>query len=236
MDTAADGFETTIAGGNGAPDVPVFAACPPGATRGAVILHEVFGRQPEIDRVVERFARAGYAAVAPELFSHGLKPLCIARCVRQMRAGAGPQIDEVQLARKWLCARTGVAQEKVGLIGFCLGGGFALASGRGWGAVSANYGDVPPEEVLRGIGPVIGCFGGRDRAFRGKDRLLEARLTALGVPHEVHLFPEAGHSFLTDGDHPIGYALVRPLMHIVWNPAVAEQGWEKIFAFFAQHL
>ena len=180
--------------------------------------------------------RAGYAAVAPDLFAHGLQPLCIASLVRQMRAGVGPQIDQVQLARKWLCGRTGIAQEKVALIGFCIGGGFALASGRGWGAVSANYGEVPPDDVLRGVGPVIGCFGGRDRAFRGKDKLLDERLTALGVPHEVHLFPEAGHSFLTDGDHPFLYALSRPMLRIEWNPAVAAQGWEKIFAFFNQHL
>jgi carboxymethylenebutenolidase len=51
-------LEVTIPAGDGAPALPGFAVIPDGATRGAVVIHEIFGRRPEIDRVVERFAGA----------------------------------------------------------------------------------------------------------------------------------------------------------------------------------
>jgi dienelactone hydrolase len=75
--------EVTIPGGDGAPESPSVAMIPDGARRGVVVIHEIFGRQPEIDRVVERFANAGYAAVASDLFRRG-KFACmrdVFRCV-----------------------------------------------------------------------------------------------------------------------------------------------------------
>ena len=214
-----------------------FVALPAVATRAVVVIHEIMGRQPEIDRVVERFAREGYAAAAPDLF-HGQSPLrCIRECVQTLNAGKGPQIDQILRTREWLCANAGVAVEQVGIIGFCLGGGFALAAGKGWGAVSTNYGDVPPVEVLRGIGPVIGCYGGRDLIFGKKSDVLRERLAHAGArPPEVHTYPTVGHSFLTDGHHPIAHALSYPLMRIRYDADVANDAWTKIFAFFGQHL
>jgi carboxymethylenebutenolidase len=214
-----------------------FAAIPSGATRGAVVIHEIFGRAPEIDRVVERFARQGYAAVGPDLF-HGRSALrCIRAAMRAIHSGQGPAIDQILRARAWLCDETGIREEHVGLIGFCIGGGFALAAGRGWGAVSTNYGDVPSTEVLRGVGPVIGCYGGRDRMFRGAGERLRKRIADAGArPPEVHTYPDAGHSFLTDGHHPIAAALSYPLMHMKYDPVAADDAWDKIFAFFGQHL
>jgi carboxymethylenebutenolidase len=213
-----------------------YASLPDGSSRGVIVLHEIFGPQPEIERVVDRFARNGYAAVAPDLF-HGRNPaLCIRAAIQSTLRGEGPQIDQIRRARDWLCSERGLASDRVGLIGFCMGGGFALAAGRGWGAVSTNYGVVPPAKVLDGIGPVIGCYGGRDRMFRGSGPTLTRRLQRLGVEAEVHVFPEVGHSFLTDGHHPVAAALTRPLMRVEYNPEVAEQGWEKILAFFDRHL
>ena len=49
-------------------------------------------------------------------------------------------------------------------------------------------------------------------------------------------FDDTGHSFLTDGDHPILSALVRPIMNVRYDPAVAEEAWSRIFAFFERHL
>lgn len=214
-----------------------FAAIAPGATRGVVVIHEIFGRAPEIDRVIERFARQGYAAVGPDLF-HGRSPVfCIRAAMKAIQTGAGPAIDQILRARDWLCAEAGIRSEQVGIIGFCLGGGFALAAGRGWGAVSTNYGDVPPAEVLRGVGPVIGCYGGRDVVFRNKGELLRKRMDQVGAkPPSIHLYKESGHSFLTDGHHPIGAALSYPLLHVKYDPVASEDAWGKIFEFFGQHL
>jgi carboxymethylenebutenolidase len=202
-----------------------------------VVLHEVFGRQPEIDRVVERFAAAGYAAVAPDLMSAGPKPLCIARCMRAMATGEGEPVEQVRRTGDWLRAEAGLPADKVGVIGFCMGGGFALAVARHFAAVSTNYGVVPDDKVLKGAPPAIGCYGARDRMFVPYARLLEERMKRLGVPVETHVFPDVGHSFLTDGNHPVASFLVRPLMGIVpYNPAVAEEGWRHILGFFDRQL
>lgn len=216
--------------------MPGFAALPAGAERGVVVVHEVLGRQPEIDRVVERFAERGYAAVGPDLF-HGRRHLaCIRQALSMFETGEGPLADGITDARDWLCAEASLSPDHVGVIGFCIGGGMALAVAPRFAAVSTNYGDLPKAELLRHSPPIIGCYGGRDRVFGRNGPRLEQRVAPLGVSCETHTFPSVGHSFLTDGHHPLMYALSRPLMGIRWDPEVAERGWLEIMAFFDRHL
>lgn len=216
--------------------MPGYAALPEGVERGVVVLHEILGRQPEVDRVVERFAEAGYAAVEPDIFYEGTKLGCIRRSLATIRSGTGPIAERIEDARRWLCEEAGLDGARVGVIGFCLGGGLALALGPSYAAVSTNYGLLPPAEVLRGSPPVIGCYGGHDRSFRRNARRMPARLAEVGVEAEAHLFPSVGHSFLTDGDHPFVRAATWPLLSIRWDPEVAEEGWAKIMAFFERTL
>jgi carboxymethylenebutenolidase len=220
----------------GTPSSAAYAALPDGAKRGVVIVHEIFGRQPEIDRVVERFAEGGYAAVAPDLFGSTPKPLCVARAMIETNQGRGPMVATLQRARDWLGETSGLPRRSVGLIGFCLGGSFALAAGPDWGAVSTNYGTLPPDDVLRGLPPVIGCYGARDLIFGRTGRDLETRLGRLGVKAEAHTFANVGHSFLTDGHHPTAAALTRPFFHVRYDSETAEEAWRLIFAHFDRHL
>src|SRR5437870_4656620 len=76
------GIEVTIPEEGDVPATPAYAILPPGATRGVVVIHEIMGRQPEIDRVVQRFARSGYAAVEPDLFRAQGKFRCIRRTMQ----------------------------------------------------------------------------------------------------------------------------------------------------------
>ncbi len=220
----------------GAQPLPAYAALPAGATRGVVVLHEILGRQPEIDRVVDRFAARGYAAVAPDLFAHGPRLACVVRLFRASMTGEGRPARDVERARRWLCAEAGLAPSKVGLVGFCLTGGFVLAIGRGWPAISTNYGQLPPAALLKGLGPTIGCYGARDRIFGGLAPKLEAALRRDGTPVETHTYPSVGHSFLTDGRHPVAAALTSPFFHVRWDPEVAEDAWAHIMRFFDDHL
>jgi carboxymethylenebutenolidase len=230
--------EVTIPGDEAHADAPspAVAALPPGAQRGMLVIHEVFGRQPEIDRVVMRFADAGFATVAPDLFHPG-KLACLRAVLRSMQAAEDTApVRQAFRARDWLCARTGLAQHNIGLIGFCFGGMFALAAGRGFGAVSTNYGEVSSTEAMRGIGPVIACYGGRDRSLAGRDEKLRENLLPLGIAPEVHVYPQAGHSFLTDGHHPFMRALTWPVMHLGFHEPSALDAWPKILDFFARSL
>ncbi len=229
------GLEVTIPQGDGAPATPAFAICPEGAQRGVVVIHEIFGRRPEIDRVVERFGEAGYAAVAPDLFDRGTWK-CLREVFGALRSGAtdGIAIRQGRNARAWLCERAGLAPDRVGLIGFCFGGGYALVAGGGWAAVSTNYGPVPTSSALRELGPTIACYGSRDFGMRKAPEQLRVRLDEVGhEPAEIHMF-DAGHCFLTD--RPSKLLKLLPGAAIDDYPAARAAGWDKILTFFGRHL
>jgi carboxymethylenebutenolidase len=227
------GIELTIPAAGGAPATPAFAILPPGARRGVVVIHEIFGRRPEIDRAVERFAAAGYAAVAPDLMHRG-KIACLRDVFRAMKTGGGIPAQQGRNARAWLCEQAGIAAGHVGLIGFCFGGGYALTAGAGWAAVSANYGTLPQPAAMKDIGPLIACYGSRDKTLtRAPDKLRE-RLASMGHDtSEVHVF-DAGHSFLTDGKVPALLTLLPT--HPGNYPQARDEGWKTIFGFFDRHL
>lgn len=210
----------------------------PSAPRGAlVVAHEIFGRAPEIERVAVRLAEAGYAALMPDLFGGRFKPLCISQAMRELSRGQGEYLDVLRAAGDEVARQSGRARESVAVIGFCMGAGLALAVGNAFKMVSANYGDVPPEDVLRGIGPTIACFGGKDRAFRTAPELLRKRLAAVGVEPEIHVFPTAGHAFLSDGHHPVASFFAGPILSVDphRDAGAREEAWTKIFAFLERH-
>jgi carboxymethylenebutenolidase len=228
------GFEVTIPAGEGAPATPAFAVLPEGAKRGVVVIHEIFGRRPEIDRVVERFGAAGYAAVAPDLFHRG-RFACLFDVFRAIKTGRGVPVAQGRNARAWLSDKAGVEPSHVGLIGFCFGGGYALTAGAGWAAVSTNYGFIPETGALEGIGAVMGCYGTRDQSMPKSPGQLRKRLAAIHHDEpEIHLF-DAGHSFLTDAPVTFGRRLI-PGLHLGDYPEAREAGWERIFAFFDRKL
>ena len=209
---------------------------------GVVMVHEAFGLTPTMRRQVERMADAGFVVIMPDLFVEGGVRKCLRSTFRDIFAGEGRTFDDVETARQALVAR-GDCTGKVGVLGFCMGGGFALmaASGRGFDAVSANYGRLPKDmqSVLSGACPIVGSYGGRDRSLKGAATKLDSELTRLHVPHDVKEYPTAGHSFLYDnrGDLP---KLLAPVLGKVLgagpDPVAAADAWQRIDAFFAEHL
>lgn len=225
--------EVTIEAQGEAPATPAYLAMP--ATLacpryGVVVIHEMFGRAADIDRACDRIARVGAAALAPDLSARG-RLMCLVDMFRALRTGEGTAVAQTLAAREWLMRETSLGVDRIALLGFCIGGGFVLAAGRGWAAISTNYGEVPALERLEGLGPVVGCYGARDRQFGKNAAVLDERLTRLGIRHDVHSFPEAGHSFLTDGHHPIARILL-PKLALGAGSEAREEGWSKIFAFF----
>jgi carboxymethylenebutenolidase len=90
------------------------------------------------------------------------------------------------------------------------------------------------EAMLAGSCPVIGSYGGRDSMGVAHPQRLEAALTALGVPHDVKVYPEAGHSFMSP--KPAGMKPVVALARLQYDKAAAEDAWQRIFAFFGTYL
>ncbi|MBI1843113.1 MAG: dienelactone hydrolase family protein [Actinobacteria bacterium] len=208
-----------------------------GPAPGVIVLHEIFGLNDDIKANTRRLADAGYVSLALDLYSAGNKALCIARAITDMARGNGPTVDRIEAARSWLVARPEVAGSRIGVIGFCMGGAFALAAAihHDFAAASVNYGRVPKGAgALDGICPVVGAYGRKDLSLRRDPARLEAALTELGVAHDVKVYPNAGHSFLNKGAP--SWLPPIPMMSAGYVPEAADDAWARILPFFDEHL
>ncbi len=222
--------------------VPAHLAVPAGEGPwpGLVLVHEAFGLDDNMRAHAARLAQAGYLVVVPDLFSRGRRVACLRATFAALRRGRGPAFDDIEGARSWLAADRRCTG-RVGVVGFCMGGGFALVlAGRpGWGAAVVNYGMLPDSpDALDGACPVVASYGGRDRFLTGAAERLEVALDARGVPHDVAEYPHAGHSFLNPEDlTPWWLAPVsRFVLHAGPEPDAARDAWRRIEAFLDEHL
>jgi carboxymethylenebutenolidase len=220
--------------------LPAFIARPPvgeGPWPGVVVIHEVFGLIDDIREHATRIAAAGYVVVAPDLFRGRNPARCVLGTFRALSAGRGRQFDDIDAVRRALAAHDDCSG-RVGVIGFCMGGGFALLMAtRGFDASAPNYAHLPKDlDVLQGACPVVASYGGRDRSLRGTAAELEAALERLGVEHDVKEYPDAGHSFLSR--HPVGPfgPVVLRVTGVGYDQPSAEDAWNRIFGFFRAHL
>ena len=208
-----------------------------GAVPGVIVVHEMLGLTDDVGRIIRRFADAGYAAVAPDLFDGlGPRPICVVRTLRAYRQGGGRALAALEAARTLLSEWPGVDGSRIAVAGFCMGGGFALLLGRcpGLGAAATFYGDVPDD--LDGVCPVVAGYGARDHVFGGHGVRLARRLDELGVAHDIVTYPDAGHSFMSRyGGLTALLGELSPL-RAGYEEAAAEDSWERMLAFFAEHL
>jgi len=204
-----------------------------------VVVHEAFGVTPEMRQQVRRLAEAGYLALMPDLYAQGGARRCLTATFRSLMTGKGRAYRDIEAARQTLLRRDDCTAA-VGIIGFCMGGGFALMTAtRGFDAASANYGMLSAhmETTLAGACPIIGTYGADDVMLCGAAKKLDTALDRVGVVHDVTAYPGAGHAFLNDP--AVMTRPVSPLMKVLGigpNPAQAAVAWTRIDAFFALHL
>jgi carboxymethylenebutenolidase len=205
---------------------------------GVVVIQDALGLTDDIREQADRLAAAGYLAFAPDLYSgRGIR--CVIATLQASRSGQGTVYEDIEAARQLLSGREDCTGQ-VGIIGFCMGGGFALLSAPRYdfAAAAVNYGEVPKDaaERLAGACPIVGSYGRRDRGLRGRAECLERALSELGIEHDVNEYPEAGHSFMNRIN--VGPAL-GPLVHIAgfdYHHPSAEDAWRRILVFFDSHL
>ncbi len=207
----------------------------PGPWPGVVVVHELFGLTDDIRRQADRFAAEGYLAFAPDLYDWGATARCLVATLRTLASGRGRALDDIQAARAFLVERDDCTG-RVGVIGFCLGGGLAiLVAPEGFAAAAPNYGQLPKnlDDRIRQSCPMVASYGGKDRPLRGAAAKLDAALSRAGVTHDVKEYPGVKHGFLFK--HSGKTAVTEPWL-VQFDEAAADDAWRRIFTFFDEHV
>ncbi len=211
---------------------------------GVVVLHEAFGLNDDIREHAGRLAAAGYVAVAPDLYRGRGMRRCLVATFKALSAEKGQPFEDIDAVRRALAEREDCTG-KVGVLGFCMGGKFALlTAASGFDASAPNYGPLPKnlDAVLAGACPVVASYGARDAGLKGAAAKVEAALERAGVEHDVKEYPDAGHAFLNDHE---GAGDPSPFVFVVMGVFAgasdchgpsAQDARRRIVSFFNTHL
>jgi carboxymethylenebutenolidase len=204
---------------------------------GVVVVHEALGLTDDIEGYCQRFAAEGYLALAPDLFSRGSMLRCLVDTFRTLSRGVGQAFADIEAARQHLIQHP-LCTGRVGVIGFCMGGGFALlmAPRDSFEVAAVNYGRVPEdaESPLQGSCPIVGSYGEKDPLQGGYADRLERAVAELGIPHDVKEYPEAGHSFMNR--HRGALRLIGRVIGTGYHAPSADDAWRRITEMFGEYL
>lgn len=213
-------------------DVPGYLAQPTsgGPFPGVVVIQEWWGLDEHIQSVVQRFARLGYVALAPDLYRGKVatEPNDAQRLVIQVQRDKAMQ--DIQGAVDYLNAQSNVLPHKAGVVGFCFGGGLAMQmsyQGKGVGAVVIFYGAgvKPTDADFQKISvPVLGMYGEKDPAFPAD--LLKSwqdSFNKYNITNKMIVYKGAAHAFFND-------------MRDTYVKDAATDAWQQTLTWFQKYL
>ncbi|HET8578152.1 MAG TPA: dienelactone hydrolase family protein [Methylomirabilota bacterium] len=195
---------------------------------GVIVIQEWWGLVGHIKKVCDRFAEAGFSALAPDMY-HGktaaepdeagklLMALNVAQAEKDLRGAA-----------KYLAGHSSSA--KLGAVGFCMGGQLALFAATlnpNVGACVNFYGIHPnvKPDYSKLSGPVLGLFAEKDQFVNpSAARAVDVAIKGVGKQSEIHIYPGVDHAFFNDERVD------------VYNKAAAEDAWKRTVDFFRKHL
>ncbi len=243
--TSADGLDAgMVSFPTGGIAMGAYRAKPKGKANLPVIIvvQEIFGLHEWIRDIVRRFARAGYYAIAPDLYQRQGDATKVAD-FKQLFAEIVSKVPDAQVmadldALTQFVGKDGGNARRIGITGYCWGGRITwlyaarnpkLKAGVAWyGRVKGAATELQPKnpiELVSAINaPVLGLYGARDKGIPVADvEAMNAALKAAKKPSSIHLYPEADHGFLAD---------YRPS----YNEAAARDGWSRALAHFKKYL
>ena len=221
--------------------IPGYLARPAAAGRHPVVLvnSEIFGVHEWVKDVCRRLAKAGYVALAPDLFVRAGDPSKLTDMGAVMKiVAATPEaqvLGDTAAALKFLGGQSYADMKRLGATGFCWGGGATwrdcetsaeFKAGVAWyGPLKPGpYPRTAPLDAVKDLKcPVLGLYGGQDRGIPLADvDAMRAAAKAAGKSVEIIVYPEAQHGFLAD---------YRPS----YDAAASQDAWKRMLAFFAAH-
>jgi carboxymethylenebutenolidase len=222
---------TTIPGADGRPDVRAYVSKPngEGPFPTVIMIHEFFGLNESIVSKADLLAQEGYLVVAPDTF-RGSTTAWIPRAIYQV-VTTKPEVVNADLdsVYAWLEPQSDVAQDRVGVAGFCYGGRASLLYSLHNNKLAATvvfYGSSETDpEVLKNLpGPVLGIFGGADQSIPLSEvDAFEKGLTAAGITHEVTVYDGQPHAFVQDAAG-------------IKSGGAQGEAWDQMLAFLEKNL
>jgi carboxymethylenebutenolidase len=197
---------------------------------GIIVIHEWWGLNDWVKEQAAKLADQGYAALAIDLYRGKVATTPeeaheIMRGVPEDRA-----TRDLQSAYGYLASQPGVKKDRIGAIGWCMGGGYSLDVALlepNLAADVINYGHLVTDanEIKKINAPVLGLFGAQDRGITPDDvKAFQQAMEKQGKKIDVTIYPDAGHAF-ENPNNKEGY-----------RPKDAQDAWNKIVAFFASTL
>ena len=201
-----------------------------GTGPGVIVIQEWWGLVDHIKDVCDRFAGEGYVALAPDMY-HGQTTNAPDEAGKLMMALRIDQADkDLRGAIQFLINHQATTGDRVGTIGFCMGGALSLYAASKNEQVAACvvfYGIHPnvKPDLPKLNAPVLGIYAENDSSTPPEAvRELEQQLKALGKSVDMHIYPGVDHAFFND---------TRPG---VYNRRAAEDAWLRTIEFFAKNL
>jgi carboxymethylenebutenolidase len=194
-----------------------------------MICHENRGLTDHIRDVARRFAKNGYVALAPDLLAReGGTPTLDRDAVPGLLTDAGIErhVGDFMAAYEYLGAQEFVDAERVGMNGYCFGGGvtWQTATQLPLKAAAPFYGPAPDLEQVPNIqAAVLGVYAESDERINGGLPDLEAALDAAGTTYEIKIYPGVDHAFHNDTGER-------------FNEEQALQAWNDMLAWFEQYI
>ncbi|HXD12375.1 MAG TPA: dienelactone hydrolase family protein [Anaerolineales bacterium] len=215
---------------NGRDVMESFFAQPEGAGMfpAVIVIHETAGLNDNIRDISRRFAVQGYAALAVDLFFKRNRAMCMLQVFYGMliRPLNNPILSDLRSAVAVLQEQSRVDKNRIGVVGFCMGGAYALQlaiAEKGMRAASVFYGANPkPLDAVAQACPIVGSYPDKDFTTKAAHEL-EASLTKYNVPHDIKIYDNTEHSFFSQ-------------QRTSFEVDASKDAWQRMLTFFEKHL
>ena len=195
-----------------------------------IVIHEWWGLNDWVKEQARKFANLGYVTLAVDLYrgKSTADPEEAHELMRGLPEDRG--LRDLKAAFSYLAARPDVEPSKIGVVGWCMGGGYAILLAQNepkLAACAVNYGALPtdPQNIAKIKAPVLGNFGADDRGITPKDvNAFVASMNGDGKAVDVKIYDGAGHAF-ENPNNKAGY-----------RPEAAKNAWSRMVAFFKANL